>query len=562
MVHLTVRNNVCYLTSDENDFTLRSLLKNSLTIFTKERRFLGNPKAKNKRFQFMDVPVPLYTVLDRDNLVYCFPRGLYTLLTRNLDLYGGNLDVIDESTDLYRIPNDEIRSIDIADVLRPNAPFSLRDDQILSVMKSLYHKRGIVQVPTGGGKTEIMSAIITILEERFPDIRLTVIEPTDVLVNKTTDRFNGYGLNAVRYKDIRRDPDRDYNVLVAHPTSLLNDTEDDPAILERMAGVFWDECQHCRCETWKALNQRLWNCEYALGFSALAVDEDHIYETNLRVLDPDEVLIEGATGPVIVNISPKYYIDNNILATPVVLQLVNDLGKGLYGCNDWSKLRKVGIESEGRTRLTARAVAMFNRYERRALVLVGTKRQAYDIAAELALEYDLSDQTAISFGAGQSYTVDPSGAKRTYDGEDVVRDFDEGRYSILISTSHMDEGVDLSNLDVAVLASGGKKDRRVVQRIGRALRNNKTGRYAYIVDFFDKGSGVLENHSNIRMNLYRKVIQIPRDLIYQSVESVESFVPYFEALEGIVEASPSERLRDQYAMLSQREPVASPATRG
>ena len=555
MIYLNVKNNICYLQSDTDDFSFRSLLNNNLTVYEKRRMYSRGRKAR--QYKFDDVPVPLYTVIDRSANLCHFPRGLYTLLNRQMNMYDTSMKVIDESTDDYRISNEEIKSIDIADILKPYAPFSLRPDQILAVMKSLYHKRGIVQLPTGSGKSEVMSAIITILESKFPDIKVTVIEPTDVLVNKTTERFNRYDLNAVRYKDIRYSESSNFNVLVAHPQSLLNDSSKDPALLNNMVGVFWDECQHCKCDTWKTLNERLKNCEYALGFSALAVAEEHIYETNLRILDPEEVLIEGATGPVIVNISPKYYIENDILATPVILQLTNHLGRGYYGCNDWSKLRREGIESDSRTNLTAEVVDMFNYYDRRVLILVGTKKQAYDIASRLSLEYDLSDSIGISFGAGESLLVDHNGRTRPYDGYDIVRDFDEGRFSILISTSHMDEGVDLSNLDVAVLASGGKKDRRVVQRIGRALRNNKTGKYAYIVDFYDEGSGVLQNHSNLRMKLYTETIQVPKDLIFRQVDSVSSFRPYFEALEGMVESTPSAKLMGTYDRIASKSPTQS-----
>ena len=884
MIYLNVSNNICYLQSDSNDFTFRSLLNNNLTVYEKVRVYSRG--RGSKQFRFNDVPVPLYTVTDKVRNLCHFPRGLYTLLNRQMNLYDNSMEIIDNSTDDYRISNDEITSINIADILKPNASFSLRPDQILAVMKSLYHKRGILQMPTGcftgdtkirllngtvksfeelidegisdfdvismtsdgevvpgrahnphitkyvdklveitlddnskirctpehkfmlrdgtyeraenltedtslmphyssigktnkdgshgtpmseciwtyvpkyneyqqlhrivsdkvngihtghdknihhkdgnklnnstdnlellpvsehcrihaleyhrnhpdhaadtlgryikehpehqskaaksrrpetidrcakrlakynseshprlrkditvesviealessydiyevadklkcsrtviysrlgkaglnyrdylkkrnhkvksvnvielaekipvydievdeyhnfaietgdmsgvivhnSGKTEVMAAIITILESKFPDIKVTVIEPTDVLVNKTTERFNRYDLNAVRYKDIRYLDNPNFNVLVAHPQSLLNDSSKDPTLLDNMIGVFWDECQHCKCDTWKTLNERLKNCEYALGFSALAVSEDHIYESNLRILSTEEVLIEGATGPVIVNISPKYYIENDILATPVILQLTNRLGKGLYGCNDWSKLRQKGIESEDRTNLTSEIVDMFNYYDRRVLILVGTKKQAYAIASRLALEYDLYDNVALSFGAGESLLVDHNGKTRPYDGEDIVSDFDNGRFSILISTSHMDEGVDLSNLDVAVLASGGKKDRRVVQRIGRALRNNKTGKYAYIVDFYDEGSGVLQNHSNLRMKLYTDTIQVPKDLIFRQVSSVESFRPYFEALEGMVDLTPSAKLMDKYNHISKKKTIGT-----
>lgn len=528
MPELLIKNNICELIGSEEDFSFRTLLRYCLTMKETKRqmKFYG----RSRRLETVKIDTPLYTKTSNGH--YTFPRGLYELVVSEIERIYPSISIVDNSTSEYYLDPQEILKIDVKKILQPYAPFDLRKDQILATQKSLISHRGVIQVPTGGGKTEIMSAIIRVLIDRFPGIKIVVIEPTDVLVNKTKDRFNKYNLNAVRYKDIRHNEEAPFNVLVSHPTSLIHDAEAGDELLTHMSVVLWDECQHCKCDTWKTLNYLLRNCEYSLGFSALAVQEKNLYETDIHKLSAEEALVLGASGKVIVYVPPKYYIDNGILATPVVVQLQNDIDSKLSKVDNWSKLRKEGLQSKERTELTADAIAMFHGYDRRTLVLVDTKQQAFDIAKILAKKHELNVYTCVSFGSGESYTLDVEGEAVGYQGEDIVSDFDNNEFSIILSTSHMDEGVDLSNLDVAVLASGGKKDRRIVQRIGRALRNNKTGKYAYIVDFYDKGSGILEHHSKLRMNLFKKVIQIPRDLIFEKT-NIEEFEGYFKKLEGL-----------------------------
>ena len=84
----------------------------------------------------------------------------------------------------------------------------------------------------------------------------------------------------------------------------------------------------------------------------MAVDESKIYETDLTNLSLDECLVIGSTGKVISYVSPKYYIEEGILATPVIFQLSCQL-LGLERENDWHKLRSKGICSEVRTTLIA-----------------------------------------------------------------------------------------------------------------------------------------------------------------------------------------------------------------
>lgn len=535
-MQITIQNNMCKLTKGiEDSIELRMFLNQFLTLEETVKKI--NYRGKSRNISYQTEIKRLYTK-DTDEDGYYFPRGLYILWA---DKVKDHIDVVDESHYNYEFTLEDLS--DLESVLRPYASFDLREDQVMAVRKSLALKRGIVQLPTGSGKTEIMSATIKKLEERNPEIKILVIEPTDILVTKTSERFNRYHLNSKTYKEIREDGGIDnLNVLVSHTKSLLSDCLENPDLLSDFDAVFWDECQHCKCETWKALNAYLHNVEYAIGLSALAVNEDKLDDNDIQRLTSDEAMVIGSTGPVILYIPARYYIDNNILATPVVFQLECDLSelfseykigrKEAEILRDWHFLRQTGIESEERNELISETVKIFNDYGRRVLILVGTKSQAEDLSKCLVECSDIdSSEVAVSFGGGKSHVLNEDGEFANYSGE-IIGAFDDGEFSILISTNHLDEGVDLSNLDVCVLASGGKKDRRIIQRIGRALRVNKTGKYAYIIDFYDRGSRVLEKHSGTRMKLFTETIKAPQELIFNRI-SIEKLKDVFLDLEGL-----------------------------
>lgn len=90
------------------------------------------------------------------------------------------------------------------------------------------------------GKTEMMSGIIRTLVNNYPDIKILVIEPTDILVQNTAKRFQKYKIDAIPYKTNRESIEN--NVIVSHPMALLNDLQKNPKLLENINGVFWDEC--------------------------------------------------------------------------------------------------------------------------------------------------------------------------------------------------------------------------------------------------------------------------------------------------------------------------------
>lgn len=303
--------------------------------------------------------------------------------------------------------------------------------------------------------------------------------------------------------------------------------------------VLVSNCHHLQCDTWNTLNSLLPNAEYSIGFSARSIDKDEIFKTDIRDISYNAALIMGSSGKVLMHMDPSYYIEKGIIALPILFRISNNIILDAnFDETQWIKLAKVGLQSEDRSTLVSKVADIFSRNKRKILILVSEKHHAFDIGSFLVNKFD-NTSFGISFGAGAGYVCDPAHPSfskevkyKTVESMKVVDMLDTGEIDILIATSHLDEGVDVKNLDAVILASGGKKDRRIIQRVGRALRKSKSGKYAYIIDFTDTGSRVLSRHSNERFNCYIDDIGIPKQNIFDKVNA-DTIEEKFKKLEGL-----------------------------
>lgn len=561
------------------------------------------------------------------------------------------------------------------------------------------------------GKTEIMASTIKLLQEENPDMKTLVIEPTGLLRDNTSARFNGYHLNSKVYNDTRGNLSS--NITVAHTSTLLNDLEKNPLLLKDVQAVFWDECfkgstkvllpsgkevslediykddrinevvsfdnhygivsrrilrkikkvnsdnvwkqvnyfdplnpdekrsllltpshkilttrgyikaselkeneqifildnfsyydylikskfsyeehhnsdsyvkmlsgndfypykvfkkeatkvaivtsitdkkvsdefrynleteidhnyiadgvvvsncHHLQSNSWNTLNLSLPNVEYNISLSALAVDEGNIKERNVRNLSYPEAQVVGVSGPALLYIPVKYYIDRGYLARPIVMQMNNKTKlspKNEGKEHVWAAVRKDGLESASRTNLTAKVTNFFIKKNRKVLILVGTKSQGKAIAEALGTSNkNLHNRIGVSYGGGESYIYEDTklvqvNTKKSDEDINIFDMYANDELLVMIATSHMDEGADIKNLDVVILAGGGKKPRRIIQRVGRVLRKTKNGKYAYIIDFSDDGLQVLKRQSEYRLELYKDLIDIDPRYIFTSID--------------------------------------------
>jgi superfamily II DNA/RNA helicase len=269
----------------------------------------------------------------------------------------------------------------------------------------------------------------------------------------------------------------------------------------------------------------------------LSVDKSEIGINDFSNLSYESSLIVGSSGRVLMHKDPSYYIQLGIIAQPVIFMIdnYNPLPNNFDESN-WPKLVKFGVMSTARTNDIAKTSSIFIKHRRKVLILVSEKAQAYSICNFL-YQYGITS-FGLSFGGGEGYTyrgVSPIDNKLEYTRKDSMEVFDSlstGSIDLLIATSHLDEGADILKLDVCILAGGGKKDRKVIQRVGRVLRKSKTGKFAYIIDFCDNCSKILHRQSLLRLNIYKNEIGVLDDHIFNDIKLYE-VEDKFKKLEGL-----------------------------
>lgn len=452
--------------------------------------------------------------LDNQYELRCTPEHPFMLtdytfkLARNLScddhLMSVDLDSLEKCKEIHKITSIEFLSVSPTDV------YDVTDVETQVYAVRVTDSTGVLV--HNSGKTAILATICKLLIKYNPHIRLAIFEPTIVLVEDVLKFLKFNNIKACSYKEACEGSDA--NIIVSHPKSVLTSTNLD--LMSSIQGVIWDECQHVGCETYTTVNSYLTHAEISLGFSALVVDESHIY-SNISDLTTDEAKVIGCCGRVLMHVPPSYYIEKGLLATPIVFRMQYQIPSQLTKIYDWTKLSK-GVHNDiSRIELITNTTKEFVELGRRILILVPTKKLANELASNLLKQYDYT--TILSFGAREGYIIDPiRGKTRINNAPTLFNDNDD--YQIMIATSHLDEGADLRKLDVCVLAGGGKSSRRLVQRIGRILRLSKSGKYAYIVDFRDDGNPILKKHRAIRMNIYLNELAIdPLHHIYDKVRS-------------------------------------------
>lgn len=101
----------------------------------------------------------------------------------------------------------------------------------------------------------------------------------------------------------------------------------------------------------------------------------------------------------------------------------------------------------------------------------------------------------------QSYLPDAvfiHGSLNSKERKNAIDKFKAGSLQTLISSTILDEGIDISNIDVLIVAAGGQAPKRVLQRIGRGLRKKESNQLI-VIDFADKHNSFLKKHYFSRM---------------------------------------------------------------
>nr|WP_278911689.1 DEAD/DEAH box helicase family protein [Deinococcus wulumuqiensis] len=386
----------------------------------------------------------------------------------------GNVPFRDEAAGFLKLELDFSREI---------TPYPHQQQALASWKRA--GRRGVVEVPTGGGKTLIAQLAL----RDTPRSALICVPTLDLLAQWYSGLVAAF-------------PDANVGMLGGgskDETPILISTYDSAAIhAEDLAGryalLICDEVHHLPGD-WTRVIAEMSIAPYRLGLSA-----------TLKRSDGRERDLDTLIGPVVFSCSPDELAGTSLAAyrdevirvrlSPSEQQRYDDLIRQrndflrlnnirLGTIEGWKKFIMSSGSPQGRAAMLAHREAkslaygtegklrvleeiLANHPEARTLIFVNDNATVYRISREFLIP-------AITHQTGAKERVA------------ILDRFRSGEYQYLVSGQVLNEGVDVPEASVAVVLSGTATEREHIQRLGRILRKSE-GKNAVLYEVITEGT--------------------------------------------------------------------------
>lgn len=259
--------------------------------------------------------------------------------------------------------------------------------------------------------------------------------------------------------------------------------------LDSITVMIVDEAHHSKSDSWY---NNLMTCENALYRIALTGSIDK----------KDELLwmrLQALFGNVIARTTNKFLIEEGHSAKPTINIIPVANPNDIDTIDDYREAYDKGItNNDFRNKLIAKLTEKWYNEDKGTLIIVNFIEHGDTLSEMLN---DLGVEHYFLHGeVGQDLR------------REKLNDMRSGKLKVMIATSLIDEGVDISGIHALILGAGGKSLRQVLQRIGRALRKKKGDNTTQIFDFNDMTNRFLFTHANERRKIYEEEDFEIRDL--------------------------------------------------
>jgi superfamily II DNA or RNA helicase len=360
-----------------------------------------------------------------------------------------------------------------------------RDHQDSSIKAALKKGRGVVVIPTAGGKTLIMSGIIESIRLSIdkPNAKALVIVPSLQLVTQTAKDFEQYGMNSVTKWSGNNVPDPDATTIVAGTQILLSD-KTDLTILDDIDIILVDEVHGLR--RGNEINKifQLVNCRYKFGFTG--------------TMPPsliDQWNIIGKIGPIVYeektqDLREKNYVSNfKIIILDVKHDNIPNFNKNVIRpAEAYNNEIEYLMHNTRRNEIISKLASRLNNN-----TIIMVDRIDHGVNIELALKQVCKNDRPIYFIQGSTEIEE----------REKIRSLMEERSDVIaVAVSKIfSTGINIPNLHNIIFASAGKAKIKIMQSIGRALRLHPTKSIATIFDIADN-TKYGKTHIKERIKLY------------------------------------------------------------
>jgi superfamily II DNA or RNA helicase len=251
--------------------------------------------------------------------------------------------------------------------------------------------------------------------------------------------------------------------------------------LDSIAVMIVDEAHHSKSDSWY---NNLMTCEKALYRIALTGSIDKT----------DELLwmrLQALFGDIISRTTNKELIEKGHSAKPTINIIPVANPTNIDKIDDYREAYDKGItNNDFRNKLIAKLTEKWYNDDKGVLIIVNYIEHGETLSEKLK---DLNVEHYFLHGEVDSDTR-----------RDKLNDMRSGKLKVMIATSLIDEGVDISGIRALILGAGGKSLRQTLQRIGRALRKKKEDNTTQVFDFNDMTNRFLFKHSNERRKIYEE----------------------------------------------------------
>ena len=327
-----------------------------------------------------------------------------------------------------------------------------------------YHQQGQIIRPPGTGKTQIALAFAAQAETRT----LVLVHTKDILDQWVMNVENSIPELKGKVGVIQGKTHKVGHITIATVQTLRNYILDPPkGFWEQFGCVIADEGHHAAAPTWEQILNKC-PAYFRFAFTASATRADGL-----------EKLITYLVGPII----HRQKFSSTVKLH--VKQVNTGFNHPYRGSFDWGTLLRALINDEKRNAQIARLI----------------DKEVHQGNSVLVLSRRIDHLTNIAEMMGNETEV-LTGKRTQADRSRILKDFRDGKLRVLLATQLADEALDVPRLNRVFLVHPGKHEGRIIQQIGRAIRQHPDKEDAIIYDFVDKVR-VLQRQAMQRSQTYR-----------------------------------------------------------
>jgi len=341
------------------------------------------------------------------------------------------------------------------------------------------NQRGIIQAPTGSGKTTIAMLIASMF---YPKHKILFLCHTISLLTQTYQEFANRGFSDIGMVGgafLKKFSDtlvKDNRIVIS--TVQTFSKFDPKEYCDQFDVVLIDEAHHCNAITGqfgKILTHLL--APVKIGFTA-----------TIPTAREASLALEGIIGPIIGEISIQEGVELKIMAKPKI-KLVPIPHNSLFGdIRKYNELYRAAIVD---SRIRNSRIASV------AVDLASSGLSSLIIVKEIQHGDNITDMIRMKGHKCSFVQGNTSGEIR----DAVKEQLEQKGIKIVVCTAVWKEGVNIPSLNCVINAAGGKSEISTLQAIGRGLRSVPGKKEIVIYDFLDPYK-YLAQHAIQRIAIY------------------------------------------------------------